>query len=68
MSASEKLKVLAPDVDDVLWGKPTQTLWDALPQIVAVVEAAEVAYLTVEDIEDCERLRDALARGLQQRE
>ena len=41
MSASEKLKALEPDVDDVLWGGGTETLWDAHPQIVAVVEALE---------------------------
>jgi len=41
MSASEKLKALEPDIDDVLWGANTQSLWDTLPQIVAVVEANE---------------------------
>jgi hypothetical protein len=37
MSASEKLKALSQALDD--WGQ--EALVDALPQIVAVVEAAE---------------------------
>ena len=41
MSASEKLKALEPSPNDNEWGDGTHALWDALPQIVAVVEAAE---------------------------